>query len=115
MDPGTQRALVDLARLLPSRLKELSQAISSLTEVVKPKDDLVAIDMETEGVKPVVLHLTANEWVDLLCAIQSKRAGVDQGQYDKPDGEDDREAWVKRLKVLEESIQQQGEQQGIAF
>ena len=119
MNPGTERSIQRLAESLPSQLRELSQAIVSLTEAVKPKDDLVAIDMETEGVKPVVLHLTANEWVELMACVESKIARVSQGEYDdddtlRDDGFDAKK-WEEDLRTLVTKLTEQGESQGIAY
>lgn len=81
---------------------------------MKPKDELVAIDMETEGIKPVVLHLTANEWVEVLAAVETRASRLERG-VDQHDDEVDEEKWAKSLRVLAARLQEQGEQQGIAF
>ena len=76
---------------------------------------MVATDTETEGVKPVVLHLTSDEWTELTSAVHSKISSVEQGHYEEVGEEDDSEKWVADLKVLSKRLEEQLHSQNVSF
>ena len=71
MNPGTERAIQLLSESLPSQLRALTKAITTLSETTTEKGSLVAYESDNAGVKPVVLHLTQDEWTELTSAISS--------------------------------------------
>jgi len=115
MTPGTERAIMDLARSIP----RLSQMIESLAESVKA---MALPKQQTPGPKDHVvgaLVLTTSQWIELVGAVHSKAISVRKGDYQHPSDYDDEEAekksqeeWADELeeleKVLTESLTQQG-------
>lgn len=101
-----------------------------MTEAVKPKEADISEQLQEvrnflqkhagqPGKKTAVLHLTEEQWVELLACVDSKKARVAQGEYDDDDTlyDDgfDPKRWEDDLKDLSLSLQEQGESQGISF
>ena len=124
MTPGTERAIQRLGEWLPSQLKELSQAISSLNETLTKKKDEGFENQVKEGRsfliahsgnKQVTLILTSEEWTELTSAIHSKIASVEKGDYVEVGEEDDAEKWSADLKALSKKVEDQLHAQNVEF
>lgn len=84
-------------------------------EQVKEVRDFLQKHTGKPGTKTAVLHLTEEQWVELLACVESKQARVSQGEYDDDDDGFDPKRWEDDLKDLSLSLQEQGEKQGISF
>ena len=104
MNPGTERAIQLLSESLPSQLRALTKAITTLSETATAKGNLIAA-----GVKPVVLHLTTDEWTELTSAIASKAIRVKLGDYDNIAKEEgfDLQRWAGDLEALSSKVESQ--------
>ena len=64
--------------------------------------------------KKIELSLTEEQWVEVICALETKEGRVERGLYDEFNDQDN-SVWVKTLKSAREHIEQKCEESGVSF
>jgi len=64
-----------------------------------------------------VLHLTSDEWTELVASIDSKAALAERGDYGEEDPEEDFDPkkWSEDLEALSSKVQEQLHSQNVSF